>query len=195
MLYIYTLNYIQNDNLRRVFRMSASISQMKINSDEINWRNEQGLLTYNNFPAIIIWNDTLEILMKTIDEIAGEEKTNKILKTFGKRLGFMVSQSYSDRTDLDNLLIEFSDLYRNAGWGNVKFTTFSKEEKRVVIEIHHSWEETVFKSINMEQESVFLPSFWISLIRDLLKENLSYTILKKSENGIEFDEIQMFKNE
>jgi hypothetical protein len=175
--------------------MSASFSQMKINSDEFNWRNEQGLLTYNNLPAIIIWNQALEILMMSIDEIAGEEKTNEILKAFGKRLGIMVSQSYSDRTDLDNLLIEFCDLYRNAGWGNAKITTFSKEDKRVVIEIHHSWEESVFKSINKEQECVFLPSFWISLIRDLMKVNMSYTILKKSINEIEFDEIQMYMNE
>jgi len=173
--------------------MSASFTQMKINSDEFNWKNEKGLLTYNNFPAIIMWNDTLEILLKSIDEIAGEETTNKILKTFGERVGIMVSQFYSDRTDLDNILIEFSDLYRNAGWGNVKFTTFSKGEKRVVIEIHHSWEETLFKSINKEQESVFLPSFWVSLVQELMKETLSYTILKKSENGIELCEIDMFK--
>ena len=36
---------------------------VKINSDEFNWRNEQRLLTYNNLPAIIIWNQALEILM------------------------------------------------------------------------------------------------------------------------------------
>ena len=171
--------------------MSASFSQMKINSDEFNWKNDQGLLTYNNLPAIIIWDQALEILMMSIDEIAGEEKTTDILKTFGKRLGYMVSQSYSGRTDLDNVLIEFSDLYRNAGWGNVKITTFSKEEKKIILEIYHSWEDVVFQSI--KHESTFFPSFWVNLIQYLLNEEMDYSISKKSINGNEFDEIQMFK--
>ncbi len=175
--------------------MPASISQMKINSDEFNWRNEKGLLTFNDAPAIIILNQTLEILMMSINEIAGREKTNEILKKFGKDLGIKVSQSFSNRNDLENILIEFSDFYRNAGWGNVKITTFSKDEKRVVLEIHHSFEETVFKSMNKEQECIILPSFWISLIRNLLKEDMSYTIVKKSVNGIEFDEVKMFLEE
>ncbi|MGB2992847.1 MAG: hypothetical protein WBB47_09445 [Paenisporosarcina sp.] len=170
--------------------MSASFSQMKINSDEFNWKNEQGLLTYNNLPAIIIWDQALEILMMSIEEIAGEEKTTKILKTFGKRLGYMVSQSYSGRTDLDNVLIEFGDLYRNAGWGSVKITTFSKAEKRIILEIHHSWEEVVFKA--KKHENIFFPTFWVSLIQYLLNEEMDYSISKKSVNGNEFDEIQMF---
>ena len=171
--------------------MSATFLQMKINSDEFNWKNEQGLLTYNNLPAIIIWYQALEILMMSIDEIAEEEKTIKILKTFGKRLAYMVSQSYSGRTDLDNVLIEFSDLYRNAGWGNVKIPTFSKEEKRVILEIHHSWEDVVFKS--KKHESTFFPSFWVNLIQYLFNEEMDYSISKKSVNGNEIDEIQMFK--
>ena len=173
--------------------MSASFSQMKINSDEFNWKNEQGLLTCNNLPAIIIWNEALEILMMSIDEIAGEEKTTKILKIFGKHLGYRISQSYSERTDLENVLIEFTDLYRNAGWGNVKITTFSKKEKRAIFEIHHSWEEVVFKS--KEHESIFFPSFWVSLIQNLLKEEMDYSISRKNVNGNEFDEIQMFNKE
>ena len=175
--------------------MTSTFSQIKINSDEYSWENELGLLRYNNLPVIMIWKSALEMLMLSIDEIVGEEKTNEILKTFGKRVGIIVSQFYKDRTDLDNILIEFSDSYRNAGWGNVKFTKFSKEEKRVIFEIHQGWEDIVFKSINKEQESVFLPSFWISFVQELLKVNMSLSILKKSVNGIGFYEIQMFVKE
>jgi hypothetical protein len=64
--------------------MSASFSQMKINSDELKWRNEQGKLTFNNSPSIILSINALEILMVSIDEIAGEEKKKEILETFGK---------------------------------------------------------------------------------------------------------------
>lgn len=175
--------------------MSASFSQMKINSDELKWRNEHGKLTYNNAASIILSLDAIEMLMNTIEENVGEEKTNEILLTLGKRLGASISQSYSERTDLTNILIEFCDIYRNAGWGNVKITTFSQDEKRVVLEIHHSWEESVQESRGKKAKAqcMFLPSLWISLIQDLLNEELDYSISKKSVNGNEYDEIQMFK--
>ena len=175
--------------------MSASFSEMKINSDELKWRNEHGKLTFNNAPSIILSIDAIEMLMKTLDETVGEEKTNEILLSVGKRLGASISQSYSERTDLTNILIEFCDIYRNAGWGNVKITTFSKDEKRVVLEIHHSWEESVHQSRNKKAQCIFLPSFWVSLIQNLLNEEMDYSISRKNVNGNEFDEIQMFNKD
>lgn len=172
--------------------MGNSISQIKINSDEFNWQNKEGVLTFNDEPSIIMWNKTLEILIKTLDEVAGIEKSNEVLEIFGYRLGSLVSQSYAGRSDLENILIEFSDFYRNAGWGNVKITMFSKQEKRIVIELHNSWEDDVFKSINKEQKCIILPSFWVGFMSSLMKENMRYLILEKTKNGIEFNEIEIF---
>lgn len=175
--------------------MGNSISQIKINSDKINWKNNEGVLTLNDEPSIIMWNKTLEILIKTLDEVAGIEKSNEVLKIFGYRLAYLVSQSYAGRSDLENILIEFSDFYRNAGWGNVKITMFSKLEKRIVIELYNSWEDHVFKSINKEQKLIILPSFWVGFMSALIKENMSYSISENTKNGIEFNELQIFMKE
>lgn len=172
--------------------MPQSFSQMKINSDELNWSNEAGLLKYNNAPTILLWYKSLEILLMTMDELTGIEKTNEILQAYGFRLGQLVGQNYSGRDDLENILIEYSDLYRNAGWGNVKISTFSKEEKRVVLELHNSWEKIVFKNISKEQETIILPNLWAGLMSELLKENMEYTLLSKSLNGADYEELHMF---
>ncbi|MCZ8537352.1 hypothetical protein M9R32_09185 [Paenisporosarcina quisquiliarum] len=172
--------------------MPQSFSQMKINSDEFNWSNEEGLLKYNEVPTILIWYKSLEILLMTMDELTGIEKTNDVLQAFGFRLGQMVGQNYSGRNDLENILIEYSDLYRNAGWGNVKISTFSKEEKRVVLELHNSWEKIVFKNLSKEQESIILPNLWAGLMSELLQENMEYKLLRKSSIGDEYEELQMF---
>lgn len=172
--------------------MGNSSSQIKINSDEFNWKNKEGILIFNDEPSIIMWNKTLEILIKTLDEVAGIEKSNEVLEIFGYRLGSLVSQSYAGRSDLENILIEFSDFHRNAGWGNVKITTFSKQEKRIEIELHNSWENHVFKSINKKQKCIILPSFWVGFMSELMKENMSYSISENTKNGIEFNELQIF---
>lgn len=75
-------------------------------------------------------------------------------------MGVIASKYFFERMDLENILIQFSDIYRNAGWGNVKITKFSKEDSRVIIELHNSWEHRVFKSINKDQECIIMPSYW-----------------------------------
>ncbi|WP_019414800.1 hypothetical protein [Paenisporosarcina sp. TG20] len=168
------------------------MSNFKINSDEFAWSNEKGLFTHNDDPAIIIWDKTLEVFMMTLNEFVDEEKKKMLLSTFGFRLGALVSQSYSDRTDLENILIEFSDLYRNAGWGNVRISMFS--QVKVVIELHNSWEQRVNKLMNKERACIFLPSLWIGLIRELLREELNYTIIEKYVNEVKIAEIELFMN-
>lgn len=144
--------------------MRDSTLQMKINSDEYKWENEEGLLTYNDRHAIIVRNESLAILIKTLDEVAGSEKSKEVLEVFGYRVGMMVSQSFSNRNDVENILIQFSDYYRNAGWGIAKISAFSIEDKHVVVELHNSWEHRVLKSMNKEQECIFMPSFWAGLM-------------------------------
>lgn len=175
--------------------MPDSVTQFSINSDEFIWKKERGLFYQNDASAIVLWDTAIEILLKTMDEHLDFEKSNTILKDFGFRMGVMVSQYYSERMDLENILIQFSDIYRNAGWGNVKITTFSKEEKLVIIELHNSWEHRVFESINRDQECIILPNYWTGFMSELLKEDLSYSITGKTRNGIDYSEIQLFKKD
>ena len=175
--------------------MPDSVTQLNINSDEFIWKKERGLFFQNDASAIVLWDTSFEILLRTMDEQLDVEKSNTILKNFGFRMGAMVSQYYSERMDLENILIQFSDIYRNAGWGNVRITTFSTEEKQVIIELHNSWEHRVFKSINREQECIILPNYWTGFMSELLKEKMTYTMTEKSSNGEDYSEIHLFVND
>ena len=175
--------------------MPDSITEFSINRDEFIWKKERGLFFQNDASAIVLWDLAIEILLQTLDEHVDIEKSNTILKDFGFRMGALVSKYYSERMDLEDILIQFSDIYRNAGWGNVKITKFSKEDRQVIIELHNSWEHRVFKAINKNQECIIMPNYWTGFMSELMKENLSYLITKKNQNGIDFSEIHLFVKE
>ncbi|EPD52272.1 hypothetical protein MHH33_14010 [Paenisporosarcina sp. FSL H8-0542] len=90
--------------------MTDSITEFSINRDEFIWKMERGLFFQNDASAIVLWDLEIEILLQTLDKHLDIEKSNTILKDFGFRMGAIASKYYSERMDLENILIQFSDI-------------------------------------------------------------------------------------
>lgn len=98
---------------------------------------------------------------------------------------------YAERYDIEEIINEYVNIYRNAGWGNVKIDYFSLEEKKVIVHLKNSWEHRIFKSMNKEQAGVLLPSHWAGVFSGLFKENIWFKINQSQLSGNEYDEVEI----
>jgi len=172
--------------------MSDSIVRVKVNKNEFTWDKENGLFKFDGAPALLFWDTAIELFMDAIMEVSGPDVSTTVFETTGFRMGQLVSSYYKDRFDIEEILTEYSDIYRNAGWGNIEVSSFSLEEKKVTVRLQNSWEHRIFTALDHNQASVLLPSHWAGVFSSLLGENMWYKLTKNQLAGDEYDEIEIF---
>ncbi|MBM7693943.1 anti-anti-sigma regulatory factor [Peribacillus deserti] len=172
--------------------MSDSKVHIKVHSNEFVWDKAEGLVTFDGAPALLFWDSAIELFLKTIEEVSGKDVSTTVFEATGFRMGHLVSSYYAGRTDFEEILLQYSDIYRNAGWGNVNISYFSIEEKRVTVQLTNSWEHRIFKSMDKEQAGVLLPSHWAGVFSGLFNENMWYKTAQSQLAGNSYDEIEIF---
>ncbi|MFX3672989.1 MAG: STAS domain-containing protein [Paenisporosarcina sp.] len=172
--------------------MSDSFAQIKVNNNEFVWNKKDGLFTFDGAPALLFWDAAIELFLRTIEEVSGNDVSTTVFEATGFRMGKLVSSYYSKRLDTEEIINEYMNIYRNAGWGNVKIEYFSLEEKKVIVHLRNSWEHRIFKEMDKEQAGVLLPSHWAGVFSGLFNENMWYKINHSQLNGNEYDEIEIF---
>ncbi|GKU83071.1 STAS domain-containing protein [Niallia sp. NCCP-28] len=172
--------------------MSDSIVRVKVNKNEFTWDKENGLFSFDGAPALLFWDTAIELFIDTIMEVSGSDVSTAVFETTGFRMGQLVSSYYKDKFEIKEILAQYSDIYRNAGWGNVEISYFSLEEKKIIVRLQNSWEHRIFKLLDKNQASVLLPSHWAGVFSSLLKENMWYKLTKNQLAGDEYDEVEIF---
>jgi rsbT co-antagonist protein RsbR len=172
--------------------MANSNYQIKVNKNEFVWNSQEGELTFDGAPALLFWDSAIELFLKTIEEISGDDVSKTVYEVTGFRMGQLVSSYYEGRTNVVELLHEYSDIYKNAGWGIFEIHDYSFEEKRAVIRIRNSWEHRIFKLADKNQTGVLLPSHWAGILSGLFKQDMWYKMVKSQLEGHEYDEIEIY---
>ncbi|TYR76126.1 hypothetical protein FZC79_08205 [Rossellomorea vietnamensis] len=168
---------------------------VKVNSNEFIWNPKSGLFTFDGAPALLFWDSAIELFLNTIEEVSGKDVSKTVYEATGYRMGHLVSSYYSGRRDFEQLLEEYRDIYRNAGWGNVNITYYNFEEKRAVVQLTNSWEHRIFKNTDKETAGVLLPSHWAGVFTGLFEQKVWYKINKSQLDGNEYDEIEIFPSD
>jgi rsbT co-antagonist protein RsbR len=171
--------------------MSKENIKVQVNSNEFIWKPEEGLFSFDGAPALLFWDSAIELFLQTIEEVSGNDVSKTVYEATGYRMGHLVSSYYRGRTDIEQLLVEYSDIYRNAGWGKVEIPFYSYEEKRAVIQLTNSWEHRVFKNTDKDKVSVLLPSHWAGVFSGLFKQTVWYKLTKSQQDGHDYDEIEI----
>jgi rsbT co-antagonist protein RsbR len=169
--------------------MGQSNHQIKVNKNEFVWDSQEGALTFDGAPALLFWDSAIELFLNTIEEISGSDVSTTVYEVTGFRMGKLVSSYYEGRTDVVELLNEYSEIYKSAGWGNFEIYEYSFEEKRAVIRIHNSWEHRIFKLAGKDEAGVLLPSHWAGILSGLFNQNMWYKMTKSQKEGYDYDEI------
>ncbi|MCM3031206.1 STAS domain-containing protein [Niallia sp. MER 6] len=172
--------------------MGDSIIRTQVDSTVFTWDKEKGVFTFDGAPSMLFWDSAIELFISTIIEISGEDVSNTVLEATGFRMGELVSSYYKDRIDTRNVLTQYIDIYRNAGWGKINVRHFCLEDKRMILQLENSWEHRIYQSLKKEQALVLLPSHWAGVFTGLLKENMWYKVNKSQLSGSEYDEIEIF---
>jgi rsbT co-antagonist protein RsbR len=172
--------------------MSDSKVSVQVNRNEFIWNQEEGLFMFDGAPALLFWDSAIELFLKTIEEVSGKDVSTTVFEATGFRMGHLVSSYYKDRFDIEEILKQYSDIYRNAGWGNVEIAYYSLEEKKVIVQLKNSWEHRIFQSMDKERAGVLLPSHWAGVFSGLFKENMWYKINKNQLMGHDYDEVEIF---
>ncbi|PKG22957.1 STAS domain-containing protein [Niallia nealsonii] len=172
--------------------MSDSIVRVKVNKNEFTWDKENGLFSFDGAPALLFWDTAIELFIETIMEVSGPDVSTTVFEATGFRMGKLVSSYYKDKFDIEEVFTQYSDIYRNAGWGNIEVAYFSLEEKKIIVRLKNSWEHRIFKLLDKDQASVLLPSHWAGVFSSLLEENMWYKLTKNQLAGDEYDEVEIF---
>lgn len=172
--------------------MDHSNYHIKVNKNEFVWKSQEGELTFDGAPALLFWDSAIELFLNTIEEISGSDVSKTVYEVTGFRMGHLVSSYYEGRTDVVELLEEYSDIYRSAGWGAFEIHEYSHEEKRAVVRIRNSWEHRIFKLADKNKAGVLLPSHWAGIFSGLFKQNMWYEMVKSQQEGHDYDEIVIF---
>lgn len=171
--------------------MVNSNHKIKVNKNEFVWNGQEGELSFDGAPALLFWDSAIELFLNTIEEISGNDVSNTVYEVTGYRMGHLVSSYYEGRTDVVQLLSEYSDIYKSAGWGVFEIHEYSHEEKRAVVRIRNSWEHRIFKMAGKNKAGVLLPSHWAGIFSGLFKQNMWYKRVKSQQEGHEYDEIEI----
>ncbi|WP_102262555.1 STAS domain-containing protein [Mesobacillus jeotgali] len=172
--------------------MGHSNHQLKVNKNEFIWNTQEGELTFDGAPALLFWDSAIELFLNTIEEISGSDVSTTVYEVTGFRMGKLVSSYYEGRTDVVELLNEYSDIYKSAGWGIFEIHDYSYEEKRAVVRIRNSWEHRIFKLAGKNKAGVLLPSHWAGIFSGLFKQDMWYKMTKSQQEGHEYDEVEIF---
>ncbi|WLR57382.1 STAS domain-containing protein [Mesobacillus subterraneus] len=172
--------------------MGHSNHQIKVNKNEFIWKSQEGELTFDGAPALLFWDSAIELFLNTIEEISGSDVSTTVYEVTGFRMGHLVSSYYEGRTDVVELLNEYSDIYKSAGWGVFEIQDYSYEEKRAVVRIRNSWEHRIFKLAGKNKAGVLLPSHWDGIFSGLFKQDMWYKMTKSQQEDHEYDEIEIF---
>ncbi|PLT27907.1 STAS domain-containing protein [Peribacillus deserti] len=175
--------------------MSKNNVKIQVSNNEFIWDSEKGLFSFDGAPALLFWDSAIELFLKTIEEVSGSDVSKTVFEATGYRMGHLVSSYYQGRNDLEQLLSEYSHIYRNAGWGNVEIPFYSFDEKRALIRLTNSWEHRIFNNTSKENAGVVLPSHWAGVFTGLFKQNVWYKVNKSQLNGHEYDEIEIFPSD
>ncbi|MEW8988165.1 MAG: STAS domain-containing protein, partial [Bacillus sp. (in: firmicutes)] len=166
--------------------------QIKVNKNEFVWNTKEGELTFDGAPALLFWDSAIELFLNTIEEISGSDVSNTVYEVTGFRMGQLVSSYYEGRTDVVQLLSEYSDIYKSAGWGVAEIYEYSFEEKRAVVRIRNSWEHRIFKMAGKNKAGLLLPSHWAGIFSGLFRQDMWYKMGKSQHEGHEYDEVEIF---
>ncbi|RFU60295.1 STAS domain-containing protein [Bacillus sp. V59.32b] len=172
--------------------MSDSKVRVQVNTNEFIWDKNEGLFTFDGAPALLFWDSAIELFLKTIEEVSGSDVSTTVFEATGFRMGHLVSTYYTGRFDIEEIIEQYKDIYRNAGWGNVKIAYYSLEEKKVIVQLKNSWEHRIFKLMDKDQAGVLLPSHWAGVFSGLFQENMWYKINQSQLTGHDYDEIEIY---
>lgn len=166
--------------------------KVRVNSNEFTWDQEEGLFLFDGAPALLFWDSAIKLFLDTIEEVSGKEASTTVFESTGYRMGHLVTAYYDKKSDHEKLLTQYSDIYKNAGWGNYEIVDYSFEKKKATIRLTNSWEHRIFKNAEKDAASVILPSHWAGVFAGLFKENMWYSITKKQADGFDYDEVEIF---
>ncbi|MEY8742602.1 STAS domain-containing protein [Bacillales bacterium AN1005] len=172
--------------------MGDSIISTQVDNTVFTWNKDKGIFSFDGAQSVLFWDSAIELFISTIIEVSGNDVSNTVLEATGFRMGELVSSYYKDRIDTRDVIEQYMDIYRNAGWGKIKVTHFCLDEKKVILKLKNSWEHRIYQSMKKEQAIVLLPSHWAGVLTALFKENMWYKVNKSQLNGDEFDEIEIY---
>lgn len=174
--------------------MAEAKLEVKVNNNEIIWDVEKGSFTFDGAPSLLFWDSAIELFFNTIEEVSGSDVSKTVYEATGYRMGYLVSSYYQGRSDIDQILNDYREIYKTAGWGNFTITYYSYDEKRVSLQLTNSWENRVFKNTTKQDMKVLLPSHWAGVFGGLFQQNMWYKI-KNSGESEELIDIEVFASE
>lgn len=174
--------------------MTINEAKIKVNKNEFVWDKKAGLFLFDGAPALLFWDSAIKLFLETIEEVSGKEASRTVFESTGYQMGHLVTSYYEGREDYEQLLADYGDIYRNAGWGKYDIVDFSFEEKTATIRLINSWEHRIFKDKDKTDASVILPSHWAGVLAGLFKVKMWFRITKRQSDGYDYDEIEYFQS-
>ncbi|MED4056274.1 STAS domain-containing protein [Niallia taxi] len=160
-----------------------------VKSKDLTWDYKKGLLNLQGESTLLMWDSAIELFLRTIDEVSGKDASKTVYEATGYRMGHLVCSYYKDRSNLEDIINDYSEIYKTAGWGNFKIIHFSKEENKLVIQITNSWEKRIFKDSNGNHVSTFIPSFWAGIFGGFLGCDMWYEVKNSEATEADYKEI------
>ncbi|WP_043932994.1 STAS domain-containing protein [Bacillus sp. EB01] len=169
-------------------------STIHVNTNELIWDETNGLLTFDGAPALVFWDNAIELFLNTIEEVSGKNVSKAVYEATGYRMGQIVKTYYEGRNDIEQILAEYRNIYKSSGWGDFKITYLSLEEKRVVVQLFNGWEHRIFKEGKNKHANVLMPSHWAGIFGGLFQEDMWYEVKSSQRDGYDYDEIELFQS-
>ncbi|OCA84210.1 hypothetical protein A8F94_15960 [Bacillus sp. FJAT-27225] len=169
-------------------------TSIHVNTNEFIWDETDGLITFDGASALVFWDTAIELFLNTIEEVSGKGVSKTVYEATGYQMGQIVKTYYEGRSDIEQILVEYRDIYKSAGWGDFEITYLSLDEKKVVVRLFNSWENRIFKNGENEHVHVLMPSHWAGIFGGLFKEDMWYEVKQTQNEGCSYDEIELTKS-
>ncbi|WP_067727711.1 STAS domain-containing protein [Oceanobacillus damuensis] len=175
--------------------MADSRVNVQVDNNQFIWEKDEGLFKFDGASSLLFWDEAIKVLLNTIEEVSGSDVSNTVLEATGFRMGKLVSSYYRGHLDIEKVLKDYSNIYRNAGWGNVNITYYSFDEKKAIVQSRNSWEHRILKASDKKKSSVLLPSHWAGVFSGIFDGNMWYKVIKSQLDGYDYDEIEIFPSD
>ncbi|MDN4525910.1 STAS domain-containing protein [Fictibacillus fluitans] len=169
--------------------MTKPVVSFQVNDNIFEWNQENGLFTFDGASTLLFWDSAIELFLKTIEEVSGKDVSQTVYQVTGYRMGSLVTSYYSGRKGIDHLYSEYSNIYRNAGWGNYEVIHLSLEDQTAVVRLTNSWEHRILKG----EKGSLLPSHWAGIFSGIFKRDMWYKVTSSSVTDEKLmEEIEIF---
>ncbi|WP_185766747.1 STAS domain-containing protein [Niallia circulans] len=169
--------------------MEQHTYKAKVKSKDLTWDYKKGLLNLQGESTLLMWDTAIELFLKTIDDVSGKDASKTVYEATGYRMGHLVCSYYQESNNIEEILHDYSEIYKTAGWGNFEIIDYAKDKSKIVIQITNSWEKRIFKDSYENHVSTFIPSFWAGIFGGFVGRDMWYEVKNSEETEEGYKEL------